>query len=81
MVKKQKRDNDVQFMNARTDNSCLHRCRRNFCILTGLFEIVTARNYKFLHGSTHFCTELQNNCTALDQLESSNFFHLYDYIA
>ena len=37
-------------------------------------EIVIARNYKFLHGITHFCTELQSNCTALDQSESSNFF-------
>ena len=38
------------------------------------FEIVIARNYKFLHGITLFCTELQSNCTALDQSESSNFF-------
>ena len=51
-----------------TDNSCLH--------FDGLisFEIIIARNYKFLHGITHSCTELQRNWTALDQSESSNFF-------
>ena len=31
------------------------------------FEILIARNYKFLHGITHFRTKLQSNCTALDQ--------------
>ena len=37
------------------------------------FQIVIARNYTFLHGITHFCTELQSNRSALDS-EISNFF-------
>ena len=32
-----------------------------------------AQNYKFLQEITHFCTELQNNYTALSQSESSIF--------
>ena len=44
------------------------------------FEAVIARNYKSLHGITQFCTEVQSDGTALDQSESSNFFHVYDLI-
>ena len=64
-------------IHARTVNSCLNRCHSSkllhFDWLIN-FEIVIARNYKFLHGITFFCTELQSNCTALDQSESKNFF-------
>ena len=55
-------------------NSCVHgqfmpqSLYRNFCILIDLLAL------RFLHGITHFCTELQSNSTALDQSESRNFF-------
>ena len=61
-------------IHACTVDSCLHRCHRNLhsdWLIS--FEIVIARNYNFLHGITLFCTELQSNCTAFDQQESSNF--------
>ena len=53
-------------------------CEKDFDWLIN-FEIGIVRNYKFLHKITQFCTELPSNCTALDQSESSNFFHVYDY--
>ena len=49
-------------------------CHRDVCIWLAywLWDCFT-RNYKLLHGFTHFYTELQSNCTA-NQPKSSNFF-------
>ena len=68
------------------DNPCVHGQFMHLSLCSKLlhfdwlisFEIVIAQNYKLLHRITLFCTELQSNCTALDQPVSSNFF-MYNF--